>query len=53
MISFQTLTLNKDGKGRDIEIKVNCMNSEKAILIDHGQKTSQGMYSLATHFLEA
>jgi hypothetical protein len=51
-ITFQTVTLDpKDNNGSKIDIKFNCMNSEKAVLITHGEKTSLGLYSMATHFL--
>lgn len=53
-ITFQSVTLDpKENENKKIDIKFNCMTSDNAVLISHGDKTSLGLYSMATHFLGA
>ena len=51
-ITIQTIHLEPAEKGgKKVDIKFNCMTHKDAMLINHGEKCSHGLYSLANNFI--
>ena len=53
-ITVQSIVLDPNqNDGKNINIKFNCMNTEKVSTIDTGEHIDYGSYTLASHFLDS